>query len=422
MASRRAPRRTAVTRTLTRLELTGIAAGGDAVGRTDGMVVFVPRAAPGDVALVSLTASRRFARGRLESLEVASADRVEPPCPHFTKDRCGGCQIQHLSYDAQLRAKSSIIVDALRRIGRRDVASVEVEPSEAQWRYRRKLTLHLRRVGSSWIAGLHPFDDPASVFDLVDCPITDERVIAVWKELRNAFAYLPSENTLRVAVRLLAGGAAVVVEGAGAWPHADRFFAAVPSMLELWWKPDHGRMRRLSARMAGSQAGASFVQVNAKVALQLQQHVLARVRAFAPARMIDAYAGAGELALSVAGEGVMVTAIELDAEAVARFSDRLAPPSRAIVGRVEDALTDTLPADVVVLNPPRSGVDARVAEILQATDKPPRAIFYVSCDPATLARDLARMPRYRLAGVRAYDMFPQTAHVETVCELVTDPE
>ena len=91
-----------MTRTLTRLELTGIAAGGDAVGRTDGMVVFVPRAAPGDVALVSLTASRRFARGRLESIETASVDRIEPSCPHYTRDRCGGCQIQHLSYDAQL--------------------------------------------------------------------------------------------------------------------------------------------------------------------------------------------------------------------------------------------------------------------------------------------------------------------------------
>jgi len=409
-----------LTRTLTRLELTGIAAGGDAVGRTDGMVVFVPRAAPGDVALVSLTASRRFARGRLESIESASVDRVDPSCPHYTKDRCGGCQIQHLSYDAQLRAKSSIIVDALRRIGRRDVTSVDVEPSESQWRYRRKLTLHLRRAGSSWIAGLHPFDDPVSVFDLVDCPITDERVMAVWGELRTAFAHLPNESALRVAVRLLPRGAAVVVEGAGAWPYADRFFDAVPSVLELWWKPDHGRMRRLAARTTQSQSGASFVQVNAKVAARLQQHVLDRIRAFAPRRVVDAYAGAGDVALAVAAEGAVVTAIELDAEAVARFADRLRAPSRAVVGRVEDHLADALPADIVLLNPPRSGVDAHVSEILQTAAKPPRGILYVSCDPATLARDLARMPRYRLAGVRAYDMFPQTAHVETVCELVSE--
>ena len=409
-----------MTTTLARLEITGIAAGGDGVGRTEGMVVFVPRTAPGDVAQVRLARSKRFARGALESLEVSSPDRVAPPCPHYTVDRCGGCQIQHVSYDAQLRAKGMIIADALRRIGRRDVGEVAVEPSDAQWRYRRKLTLHLRRVGSEWIAGLHPYDNPAAVFDLRDCPITDERVITVWHELRAVFDLLPREAELRVAVRLLAGGAAVVVEGGRAWATADRMFAAVTGIVELWWKPDHGRMRRLAAREALSQGGASFVQVNARVAARLQSHVLERARAHEPARVVDAYAGAGGTAVPLADGGAAVVAIELDAEAVARFQDRLRGESRAIVGRVEDHLEDALPADVVLLNPPRGGVDARVTNVLQDIRKPPRAVIYVSCDPATLARDLSRMPRYRLAAIRAYDMFPQTAHVETVCELVPE--
>ena len=403
-----------------RLEISGIAAGGDGVGRTEGMVVFVPRTAPGDVVRVALARSKRFARGLLESVEISSPDRITPPCPHYTRDRCGGCQLQHLSYVAQLRAKGSIITDALRRIGHRDTGAVEVEPSDAEWRYRRKLTLHLRRDGSSWTAGLHPYDDPVAVFDLQDCPITEERVLAVWAELRGAFEHLPRERALRVAVRLLADGAAVVVEGGGAWPYADRLFAAVPSIAELWWKPDHGRMRRLAARTSESQSGASFAQVNARVAARLQSHVLDRVRSYAPHRVIDAYAGIGSTSVPLAAEGVTVTAIELDAEAVARFADRLAPPSRALVGRVEEHLRSALPADVVLLNPPRAGTDARVTEALQAVAAPPRAILYVSCDPATLARDLSRMPRYRLAAVRAYDMFPQTAHVETVCELVPE--
>ena len=409
-----------MTSAVARLEITGIAAGGDGVGRTEGMVVFVPRAAPGDVARVRLARSKRFARGTLEALEIASPDRVDPRCPHYTGDRCGGCQLQHLTYEAQLRAKGSIIADALRRIGRRDVGDVPVEPSDAQWRYRRKLTLHLRREGSSWIAGLHPYDDPASVFDLSDCPITDERVIGSWRELRGAFDFLPRERSLRVAVRLLAGGAAVVVEGGGAWPGAERLFEAVPSILELWWKPDHGRMRRLAARTAELHGGASFVQVNARVAARLQEHVLARARAHAPRRVVDAYAGAGGTAVPLAAGGATVVAIELDAEAVARFADRMRPPSRAVIGRVEDHLAEVLPADLVLLNPPRGGVDARVTEALQHVPSPPSALIYVSCDPATLARDLSRMPRYRLAAVRAYDMFPQTAHVETVCELVPE--
>jgi 23S rRNA (uracil1939-C5)-methyltransferase len=124
----------------------------------------------------------------------------------------------------------------------------------------------------------------------------------------------------------------------------------------------------------------------------------------------------------MAARHVSVTAIELDAEAVARFSNQLRAPSRAIVGRVEDHLAGALPADVVLLNPPRAGVDEAVTHLLERAKKPPRAVIYVSCDPATLARDLSRMPRYRIAGVRAYDMFPQTAHVETVCELVAEAE
>ena len=377
------------------------------------------RASRGDIAIVRLTKSKRYARGELALLEEASPDRVEPSCPHYTMDSCGGCQIQHLSYEAQLLAKGSIIADALRRIGRRDVGEITVEPSDAQWRYRRKLTLHLRRVESAWIAGLHPFDDPSAVFDLADCQITDERVLAIWRDLRTVFELFPAHRLLRVAVRLLAGGAAVVVEGGDAWPSAVRVFNAVPSIVELWWKPDHGRLRRLAARDSESQSGASFVQVNARVAARLQAHVLERARAHAPRRVIDAYAGAGGTAIPLAARATVI-AVELDAEAVARFQDQLRAPSRAIVGRVEEHLAAVLPADVVLLNPPRAGVDARVTDALQNVATPPRAVIYVSCDPATLARDLSRLPRYRLAAVRAYDMFPQTAHVETVCELVPE--
>jgi 23S rRNA (uracil1939-C5)-methyltransferase len=403
-----------------RVEIASVAAGGDGVGRTDGMVVFVPRTAPGDVALVRLAAGKRFARGHLESLEIPSPLRVEPACQHYVIDRCGGCQIQHLAYEAQLAAKGQIIGDTLRRIGKRQVDTPLVEPSDAQWRYRRKLTLHLRRVGGEWIAGLHPYDDPAAVFDLRDCPITSEGVLAVWAELRPLFGLLPDERALRVAVRLTEQGASVVVEGGSAWPRADRFFAEAVSVSELWWRPEPGRLRRIAARDEGSHAGASFVQVNARVAAALRAHVLEVVRRHDPDRVVDAYAGMGDTAIPLAAEGRTVVAIELDRDAVERFRDRLGAPSVAIVGRVEDHLPDALPADVVLLNPPRAGVDARVTAALDGAVSPPRAILYVSCDPATLARDVARLPRYRVASLRAYDMFPQTAHVETVCELVPE--
>jgi 23S rRNA (uracil1939-C5)-methyltransferase len=328
--------------------------------------------------------------------------------------------VQHLSYEAQLAAKSGIVGDALRRIGRRGVENPAVAPSEQQWRYRRKLTLHLRRQADGWIAGLHPFDDPDAVFDLHDCPITDERVMAVWAELRPAFGFLPRERALRVAVRLLDGGASIVVEGGHTWREPERILDAVASVTELWWRPEGGRTRLLARRGDAAAAGASFAQVNADVAQRLRGHVLALARAHSPARVIDGYAGLGATTLPLAAEGREVVAIELDGEAAAALRAQLRSPSVAIAGRVEDHISAALPADVVMLNPPRGGLDARVTEALQRVARAPAAIVYTSCDPATLGRDLARLTRFRLASVRAYDMFPQTAHVETVCELVPE--
>jgi len=409
-----------VSESLDRVAIDSIAAGGDGVGRSEGMAVFVPRTAPGDIALVKLSRAKRFARGALVSLEQSSAQRVAPPCPHYTVDRCGGCQIQHLSYGAQLAAKGGIVGDALRRIGKREQENPPVEPSDGEWRYRRKLTLHLRRNTGGWIAGLHPFDDPDAVFDLQDCPITDQGVMAVWAELRAAFDFLPNERALRVAVRLLDDGAAVVVEGGRVWRDPERVLDVAPLATELWWRPEGGRTRLLARRGSDSASGASFAQVNAGVAQRLRGHVLALVRGHHPAKVIDGYAGLGATTLPLAADGIEVVAIELDADAARTLRAKLRPPSTAVAGRVEDHLVRALPADVVMLNPPRGGLDARVTDALQRAERPPGAVLYTSCDPATLGRDLARLTRFRLASVRAYDMFPQTAHVETVCELVPE--
>jgi len=244
--------------------------------------------------------------------------------------------------------------------------------------------------------------------------------MAVWRELRPAFDVLPREHALRVAVRLLDQGASVTVEGGRTWREPEALLARVPAVAEVWWRPEEGSLRRVAARTTDQQAGAAFAQVNAGVAARLRERLLARVRAHDPAHVLDAYAGTGATAAPLAAEGRRVTAIELDRAAVERLRQRLAEPSTVIGGKVEDHIGHALPADVVLLNPPRTGVDQRVTTALESRRTAVRALFYVSCDPATLARDLARLPRYRLVDVRGYDMFPQTAHVETLCELVPE--
>jgi 23S rRNA (uracil1939-C5)-methyltransferase len=399
-----------------------IAAGGDGVGRANGRVVFVPRSAPGDVGLIEMPDTGRFARAEFQEVRAPSPQRVQPSCAHFVIDRCGGCQLQHIGYGAQLQAKARIVRDTMQRIGRREVPLPVVHPSATPWRYRRKLTLAMRRRGTQWIAGLHPFDDARRVFRLEDCPITHQDVLDVWREVLAAATDLPTANELRGALRLDdENTASLTIEGGREWPSSQTFFAAVPRLAALWWIPERQSRRRLHTREAGTSApGASFAQVNPAVAAPLRQRVVAAAMARRPTTAVDGYSGLGDIARALATQGVRVTAIELDRDAAAWNAARLPTGSRALAGRVEQLLAGALPADLVILNPPRAGVDKRVTEILDAARPAPEAIIYVSCDPATLARDVARLPRYRIASLDSWDMFPQTAHVETVCELVTE--
>lgn len=404
------------------LAVDSIAAGGDGVGRSNGLVVFVPRTAAGDIVTASIAGKGQFARGSLRAVTRPSRDRTEPACPHYTHDKCGGCQLQHITYAGQLAAKQRIIRDAIERIGKRELEPPEIRASPAEWRYRTKLTLAIRRRGGNWIAGLRAYDDPSRIFSLADCPITERGVVRVWRDVMGAAAHFPEAAELRGSVRLSGGAYTFSLEGGTRWTAHEEFFAAVPSLSDLWWEED-GRgpvlLHSRDAPGARRKPGISFAQINPAVAAELHAHVLARALSYGPARVVDAYSGAGATAIPLAQSGAEVTAIELDQFASDWCARHLPEGSRAVRGRVEDELPGALPADVVLLNPPRAGIYADVSATLEASAPKPRAIIYVSCNPATLARDVARLPSYRIRGIVAFDMFPQTAHVETVCELVS---
>jgi 23S rRNA (uracil1939-C5)-methyltransferase len=401
------------------LDVESIAAGGDGVCRHDGLVVFVPRTAPGDRISARVEHGKRLARGRVERIDRPSADRADPPCAHYEGDRCGGCQLQHLNVAAQELAKRGIIRDSMRRIGRRTIELPPLTSAPSPWRYRHRLSLALRRnTDGTWRAGLHAWDNPDRVFDLRDCLIAEPRVVELWREVMTAASELPDVPSLRGTVRLVGDRGAFTLEGGSAWPAAESFAAKLGnSFVGVWWAPVNGLRRAVRAPVDGIPS-ASFSQVNPAVAARLFDDVFARVRGATPSHVIDAYSGAGDLAARLHDEGVRVTAVEFDEEASRFSATRLPKPSRAIAARVEDVIGGLLPADVVVLNPPRSGVDTRVTAAIEGSDRHTRRVIYVSCDPATLARDIARMPSWKIVDVAAFDMFPQTAHVETVVELV----
>lgn len=443
-----------------------IASGGDGVGRIDGLACFVPRTAPGDRAQVAYVTHARHARGRVLQLLEASDARTAPRCHHYEQDRCGGCQLQHLSTPSQQQARVQIVRDALQRIGRRDIDVPELTVGE-QWAYRGRLTITLLKRSAGWIGGLHPHDDATRVFALTECPISHPALVQAWLALAPFLRGLPDAPTLRLGLRLSGSDAdalrvALVIEGGALWPDsvawARRVASAHAQLGSIWWASVSGARMLLHGdevsddAMAQSVAPAerprtpdapiddmaphgseavealAFAQVNREVAAALHAFVLEQVRAFGPATVIDGYAGIGLLSEALARGGARVTAIESDPAATRRAMLRLSGLEAAVEARVhvltttmEAGLGQALPADVVVLNPPRRGVDSAVtAQLADAAHSGVRAIVYVSCDPATLARDLARLGTWSVRQVRCFDMFPQTAHVETVCVLVPE--
>lgn len=400
------------------VRIESIAAGGDGVGRLDGLAVFTPRTAPGDLVEVSTRQQGRLARGRLLRILEPSPQRVAPRCRHYDGDRCGGCQLQHLSIEGQQSAKQRIVQDAFTRIARRQVQLPGIVPSPSAWEYRSRLTLAMRWRNGAWIMGLHRFDDVDAIFDLHECPITDPRIVDAWSSIRQASRWLPRAPELRATVRLTGSGLALIVEGGEAWTQGREFAGALPMFSVIRWRPSRGAAIAIVDRRSAATPEQSFDQVNPPVAAAARLEIVERALGGSPATAVDAYAGLGATALALAGRGVTVTAIESDSAAARFAADHLPANARAVAARVEDVIAEWLPADVVVLNPPRAGVDPRVTEALQAKLVP--RVMYMSCDAATLARDVSRLPAYRVASLRAYDMFPQTAHVEVVCELIPE--
>ncbi|MCU0635441.1 MAG: hypothetical protein MUE41_11260 [Gemmatimonadaceae bacterium] len=401
--------------------IASIAAGGDGVARDRlGRVLFVPRTAPGDVVEIEHRAasSARFARARLQRVLTAGDARVSPRCAHYGE--CGGCQLQHLGEDAQRDAKARIVADAFGRLARRPIALPEVVPSPEPWAYRRKASFTIRAD----VGGFHAADDPDRVVSIEECPITEPAVVEALLAVRTHRSLLPRDREWRASVRRLdARALGLVVEGgqAGPWSMLDRFAQVVPMIDAIWWRArDSARALLMLDRRPASatDAAPAFAQVNAPLAARLHADVVDHIVATHPQHVVDAYAGVGAIAGALAAHGVRVTAIELDPTACEVARRTLPPAVTVIEDDVARALVSTPVAEAIVVNPPRAGLAAPIPPLLDARAGGARHLVYVSCDPSTLARDVARLTRWRIEQVRCYDLFPQTAHVETVVSFV----
>lgn len=395
------------------LDVTALASGGDGVARDEGRVTFIPRSAPGDRVRVQLTKqTSSFARGTIVEVLVPSADRVAAPCPHFIAG-CGGCTWQHVAHPAQLAAKQAIAEGALRKLG----AAVEriAEPC-SPYGWRRRARFHV----SGGRAGLYregtnvvlPIDAPAGGPPVAGaglaCPQLEAALDAAYRAVAAA---TPPDGELALA---LGHEGEIVVGVEKPWKLAERLVGKAGIVGVLAGEASHGRTRiALEPGLVGGPWDFAQASAAGNAALiELARGALGKIADPASLgrqpKLLELYAGAGNLTRAFRADGWDVTASDVVPQAEPGF----------LIGAADEVLSRVIgPFDAIVLDPPRTGALDAMTGILRHA---PNTIVYVSCDPATLARDAGRLVEAGYRAERAWpiDLMPQTAHVEVVLRLV----
>lgn len=415
------------------LRIESIAAGGAGVARlASGAAVFVPRTAPGDVVEAEVNAASRPAIGRVLRVVEPSADRVSPPCPHV--EVCGGCDLMHLSTAAQERAHAEIARAAISHAcAGAVIPEVRSHPAPAPLAYRTRARLFLRadrrrvRVGyrAPGSHDLTPVDT---------CVVLDPTIAPLVGELSAVLAGATGEGDAQIA-RGHGGLPVVSIAWRGELPPAT--WAALDAKVKsgAWagarvvlygagQPATFGDPRPVIAGPDGAPltiAAGGFAQPSDAGAAMLARRVdeLSRMETKPrPRHVVELFAGSGTLSVLLAKDAASFTAVEIDAAACAAARENLKARSleAKVVGADADAFAIPPVTSVVVLDPPRAGAPGAAKAILASSA---RVVVYVSCDPATLARDLAVMTggRLSLTHVETFELFPQTSHVETIVRL-----
>lgn len=429
---------------MTKLHIESLAYGGDSIAHLDdGRTAFVSGGCPGDTVEATIISDQgRFVRATTSEVLESSQDRVAPPCPYFGV--CGGCQWQHVAYPLQLSSKRQSVVDALVRIGHVANADELVGPTIAspeEYGYRNKVELVIDSSSGRPRLGFHQAGSDRIV--AVDsCLLLPKAYVKAPKALSGALRYVAGEQDLglsRLGLRVASHTRDVEVAlwtAPGAFPRriaATTLGTAVRSTsivrvlvkgttkarkvagVEVLSGSGHWKERLLGTTMAIS--APSFFQVNTKAAEKLVQTTLDGLAADGSDRVLDLYAGAGTFTLplaEIAGETVAVESASSAVKDLRRNLENVGVWADVIGGDATRELATIGHIDAVVVDPPRAGLMPEAIDGLVGTGA--SRIAYVSCDPATLARDTKSLTEkgYRLIAATPVDLFPQTYHVETV--------
>jgi len=397
------------------IKLEKLVYGGDALAHlSEGQVAFIPFGLPGEEVKARVLVEKR-GHVRLELVEMleASPRRIIPKCRHF--GICGGCHYQQLTYQDQLEIKAGILRDQLMRIGK--IPNVPVEPiipSPHEWNYRNHVQFHLTHAGKLGYIGANN----RGVVQISECHLPENALNELWPRLE----FDPGQRLERVSLRRGADNESMLV-----------LESAAPELPELELEADLSVVHLAGGDvvvMAGDDhirisvkdrifhvSAASFFQVNTAVAEKMVKHLLDHLPVSSKTTLLDVYCGVGLFSAFFAEHVGRLIGVEVSPSACADFAANLDEFDN--VELYEASAEVVLPSleakpDIVILDPPRAGLDKRTLEALLALG--PAQIAYVSCDPTTLARDAARLigGGYHLTQVTPFDLFPQTFSIESI--------
>jgi len=412
----------------------GISHAGEGVARIDGKATFIPFAIPGETVEIKIIEEKKnFQRARLEAVVTASPDRVEPPCPYFFK--CGGCSYQHTSYSRQLELKRQVVKESLKRIGGLDIEVNPVVGMEDPWRYRNKVEWHTGKESGQASMGYY-INDSRVLIGIEGCLLISQEmqdysnyIKAHLEELRipeNCEVIIRQSSSNQEMMLLFSGTGASEIDFAKMLNYQE--VASVYSVDQGVTRLHYGEQNLLEKiiNLKYEVAPLAFFQVNHTQTEKMIKIIKDYAQIREGERVLDAYCGTGSIALALAENAHRVVGVE-SFKATIKNAKRNTYKNdikncRFIKGACEEIIPDLEEDfDVVILDPPRTGCKP---ELIQAViEKSPRCIIYVSCNPSTLARDLAifKDAGYIVDQVQPIDMFPQTHHVETIV-LITRPE
>ena len=423
------------------LSVEQMAHGGAALGRLDGRVGLIDYAIPGEeVRAVIRRGKKDFFEGEATEILRAAPERQAAPCPYYGP--CGGCQWQHIDYAAQLRFKQGVIEEQLRRLGGLDLP-VSTVHSAAPWEYRHSAAIALghaagfRSRHTRWEIEIercliaHPAISRLLV-ELNDLIARDKIVNfkgKLWLEVKVVHPDEAPEGTIQAVLKGIAG---VDPEGKPDIEAALAAIAALPSVWSLAFRRAKGGTVAVKGPLNApvSVAGhpyqlpaGSFFQTNLALLPELLERISELVAPYRGGTIADLYCGVGLIGLWLARESpeTAVVGIEVDPLAIEAAEATAAEwgltNCRFVARPAERALSELPAVDLVIVDPPRSGLDEKLLRAL--IERGPRGFVYVSCEPSTLARDLAILTAggYAVRSVEMFDFFPQTYHVESLAFL-----